>query len=182
MLFRSVEVLTVNPDYTLSYIWTPSQFFFPPNAKNSTLIFQSGTYETFLTGQIFNTITQKNEQYIPLVGQVQSEYGCVETINLKARILDRIRVANVFSPNGDGTNDIWVVPYADLFPDLEVKVYNRWGALVWSAKGTEATKGWKGTNSNGKDMPIGTYYYVISFNVKGSSKWKPVSGSVTIIR
>lgn len=178
----SVEVLTVNPDYTLTYSWTPAQFFFPPNAKNSTMLFQSGTYEQFLTGQLFNTVTQKNEQYIPLVGQVQSEFGCIETINLKARILDRIRLANVFSPNDDGINDVWMIPYSDLFPDLEIKIYNRWGALVWSAKGTEASKGWKGTNKNGKDLPIGTYYYVISFNVKGSSKWKPVSGSVTIIR
>jgi gliding motility-associated-like protein len=146
------------------------------------MIFQSGTYEPYFTGQIFNVITQKNEQYIPLIGHVQSEFGCIETINLKARILDRIKTSNVFSPNGDNKNDIWGIPYSDLFPDLEIKIFNRWGAVVWSAKGNEASDGWNGKNKNGKDLPVGTYYYVISFNVEGTSKWKPVSGSVTIIR
>jgi len=59
---------------------------------------------------------------------------------------------------------------------------NRWGAIIWSAKGSEAAKGWDGNNSNGKPHPIGTYYYVVYFNVNGTNKWKPISGSVTIVR
>jgi large repetitive protein len=177
-----VEILTQNADFTLTYSWTPAQFVNPNSEKNSVLLFRSGTYEPFLTGQIFNEKTQKNEQYIPLQAFVQSEFGCIESFNLKAIILNRINISNVFSPNGDGINDIWTIPQADAFPQLEIKILNRWGAIIWSAKGAEAAKGWDGNNSNGKPHPIGTYYYVINFNVEGTNKWKPISGSVTIVR
>ncbi|HPF93118.1 MAG TPA: gliding motility-associated C-terminal domain-containing protein, partial [Tenuifilaceae bacterium] len=134
------------------------------------------------TGTIVNQITGKQEQYIPMTCYVVSPFGCQETINLKARILDKIRMANVFSPNGDGINDLWRVPYADIFPSLEITIVNRWGAVVWSARASDASAGWDGKNKNGKDLPTGTYYYVISFNVPGSNHWKPISGSVTIVR
>ncbi|HPQ35207.1 MAG TPA: gliding motility-associated C-terminal domain-containing protein, partial [Tenuifilaceae bacterium] len=79
-------------------------------------------------------------------------------------------------------NDFWKLPYAELFANMTVRVYNRWGALIWSAKGTEIGDGWDGKNSNGKDYPVGTYYYVIDYNVEGTTKWKSVSGSITIVR
>jgi gliding motility-associated-like protein len=164
--------------------WEPADFFYSPGMGNpSYMLFQSGMYENaYSSATIYNTQTQKNEKYIPLELQVISEHFCIETINLKARILDRIRMANVFSPNGDGINDLWQVPYANKFPSLEITIVNRWGAVVWSARASDASAGWDGKNKNGKDLPTGTYYYVISFNVPGSNHWKPISGSVTIVR
>ena len=176
-----VEIRTKAADYTLSYAWD-SPFFSPFNEKNATVMFPTGQYESFQTGTLLNLITNKPEQYIPIVGYVMSQFGCVENIELKARILSKVRMSNVFSPNGDGINDLWFVPYADIFPNLQISIFNRWGAELWSAKASEATKGWDGRNKNGKDLPTGTYYYVISFNVPGSGKWKPISGSVTIVR
>jgi gliding motility-associated-like protein len=146
------------------------------------MLFQTGIFEPFQSGTILNTVTLKNEKYVPLKGLVQSEYGCVEEINLKARVLDRIKNSNVFSPNDDGKNDIWKVPYSDVFPDLEIKIFNRWGAEVWAASGTTASMGWNGKTLGGRTLPFGTYYYVIKFNVEGSTKWKPISGSVTIVK
>ncbi len=178
-----VEVLTKNPDYSLTYMWssTAGDFFDPIDEKQSTLFIETGSYT--LTGEMLNTVTNRYEKYIPLSVRVMAaENSCYEDVNLKARILERVKTSNVFSPNGDGINDVWAIPYADIFDNLEIKIYNRWGALVWSAKGTEAKRGWNGKNRNGKDLPFGTYYYVINFNVQGSTKWKPVSGSVNIIR
>lgn len=178
-----VEVLAKNPDYSLTYKWSSKagDFFDPIDDKQSTLFIETGSYT--LTGEMLNTVTNRYEKYIPLSVRVMAaENGCYEDVNLKARILERIKTSNVFSPNGDGINDVWAIPYADIFDNLEIKIYNRWGALVWSAKGTDAKRGWNGKNRNGKDLPFGTYYYVINFNVQGSTKWKPVSGSVNIIR
>ncbi|HDP54517.1 MAG TPA: gliding motility-associated C-terminal domain-containing protein, partial [Bacteroidetes bacterium] len=176
-----VQVRTQSASTDLSYAWDVP-YFTPQDNKNSTLLIPSGGYESALTGTIVNQITGKEEQYIPMTCHVTSPFGCKETINLKARILDKIRMANVFSPNGDGINDLWRVPYADIFPNLEITIVNRWGAVVWSARASDASAGWDGKNKNGKDLPIGTYYYVISFNVPGSNHWKPISGSVTIVR
>ena len=177
-----VEIRTKAADYTLTYQWDPAQFFTPSNEKSSVILFPTGQYESLFTGEVYNDVTKELEQYIPLTGMVMSEFGCVENINLKARILNRVRMSNVFSPNGDGINDLWRVPYADIFPSLEITIVNRWGAVVWSARASDASAGWDGKNKNGKDLPTGTYYYVISFNVPGSNHWKPISGSVTIVR
>ncbi len=178
-----IEIRTKAADYTLTYRWTPKEFFNPDNGKITTLMFPTGQYENYQTGTLVNfSKGEKQEQYIPVTAYVKSEYGCEETIDLKARILNKINVANVFSPNGDGINDTWTVPYAHIFPNLEIVVLNRWGAEVWKAKATDAARGWNGTNMNGKDLPIGTYYYVINLNVPGNKKWKPITGSVTIVR
>ncbi|MFA5647232.1 MAG: gliding motility-associated C-terminal domain-containing protein [Bacteroidales bacterium] len=177
-----IEIFTENADYTLSYSWTPVIGFNPSDEKQTVMIFRTGEYQSLLTGSITNETTNKVEQYIPIEAIVTSQHQCTEIVNLKARILDKIKNSNVFSPNGDGINDRWTIPYSDVIPNLEIKIYNRWGALIWSAKGSEASKGWDGKNSRGKDLSIGTYYYVISYNVAGTNKWKPISGSVTIIR
>ena len=58
-----------------------------------------------------------------------------------------------------------------------VKVYSRWGDLLFSSKGYTDDKRWNG-KSRGKDVPVGTYYYVI-IPFSGA---KPVTGNVTIIR
>jgi gliding motility-associated-like protein len=164
------------------YLWVPNMFFYLPIQYNPTMKFQTGFYEPYQTGTINNPNTGRPEKYIPIKAYVTDIYGCVDSLEMKARILNGVKVPNVFTPNGDGINDRWMVPYAGLFPDLEVKIFNRWGYTIWEAKGSEAVKGWDGNNSRGNPYPTGTYYYVINFNVAGSSGWKPISGSVTIVR
>jgi gliding motility-associated-like protein len=88
-----------------------------------------------------------------------------------------------FSPNGDGNNDFWTIGGIDNYPDNAVKVYNRWGNLVYETSGyNNANISWKG-ESNGKlllgsnGVPDGTYFYFI--NVDGE---KRISGFVIIKR
>ena len=84
-------------------------------------------------------------------------------------------IPNGFSPNGDGINDTWKIKYLDSYPGATVDVYNRYGQPVFHSYGYSTE--WDGS-TNGKPLPIGTYYYVI--NPKNG---KPIfSGSVTIIR
>ena len=109
--------------------------------------------------------------------------GCTDSIRLYTKIIEDVSFGNIFSPNGDGKNDFWRVPKNYLFPDLEIEIFNRWGSLVWSAKGDKAAKGWDGRTNSGNELPIGTYYYVVKFNVKAQgSSWKPLTGSVTIVK
>lgn len=101
--------------------------------------------------------------------------GCAVTDDVFIKVLKAPVIPNAFSPNGDGTNDIWEIKYLESYPGATIEVYDRGGRLVYNS--FNYTKNWDGT-INGKPLPVGTYYYII--NPKNGRKI--MSGSVTIIR
>jgi gliding motility-associated-like protein len=84
-----------------------------------------------------------------------------------------IVVHNVITPNGDGLNDTWIIDCIENFPDNSVQIFNRWGDRVNNFTHYDNTSQvWKGTNSEGKLLPDGTYYYVLQIkNVKIRTGW-----------
>lgn len=87
-----------------------------------------------------------------------------------------VTIPNAFSPNGDHTNDVWVIHDSELYPDIKVKVINQWGQTVFSSSGY--TQAWDGT-FNGHNVPGGTYYYEVNLH---SDDDAPFSGTLTVIR
>ncbi len=75
-----------------------------------------------------------------------------------------IDIARILSPNFDNLNDTWVIKNIEQYPDNEVKIYNRWGARVFIAKGYDNT--WDGSFQDGGALPDGTYFYVVE--IEGS--------------
>ncbi len=88
-------------------------------------------------------------------------------------------IPNVFSPDGNGVNDLWLINNGDnaidQFAKAEVRIYNKRGTLVYETIGFE--RSWDGT-LNGTVLPADTYFYTI--DVKRNNKF--YKGSVTIIR
>jgi gliding motility-associated-like protein len=85
-------------------------------------------------------------------------------------------IPNAISPNGDLINDVWNIGLIELYPLMEVKIFNRWGEPIWrSEKGYPVP--WDG-RSNGYELPIDSYHYIIDLH-NGS---KPLIGNVTIVR
>jgi gliding motility-associated-like protein len=72
-----------------------------------------------------------------------------------------------FSPNGDGSNDEWVIDGILFFPGNTVRVFNRWGNLVYQTEGYDnQTKVWFGQSNQGmvlgdNILPDGTYFYMV---------------------
>ena len=65
---------------------------------------------------------------------------------------------NTFTPNGDGSNDLFQ-PYPYKFIErIELVVFNRWGQIVFETSDPQIN--WNGQNSNGKDLSQGVYHYV----------------------
>ena len=118
------------------------------------------------------TPTQSTMFYVT----VTDENGCMNNDSVYVEILPGITFPDGISPNGDGINDTWIIDNIDLFDDAIVEVYNRWGQMLFqSAPGYPIP--WDG-RFKGKDLPVGTYYYVIySDNFKD-----PFTGPITIIR
>ena len=102
--------------------------------------------------------------------------GCTEQLTVTVGVTgqDCLRVYEIITPNADGRNDTWKLRNAELYPDAEVFVYNRWGRLVFHTR--NATDEWDG-RSDGKLLPNDSYHYVIHLN-DGS---EPRTGVISII-
>ena len=96
---------------------------------------------------------------------------------MQVLIYPEIVIPNGFSPNGDGKNDKWIIDLISQFPDNVVEVYNRWGELLFYSQGY--TVPFDGRFKN-KDLPVGTYYYIINLNHPAYTK--PYTGPLTIFR
>ena len=99
----------------------------------------------------------------------------VESDVVFVRVYKKLKIPNIFSPNGDGINDTWVITSLETYPLATVHVFSRSGQKVFEAKSIE--KIWDGT-FNGKPLPVGTYYYLVNLNI-GTP---PISGWIVILR
>lgn len=88
----------------------------------------------------------------------------------------QLRIPNAFSPNDDGTNDLWKVSYKSLV-SFDCHIFNRWGLEM--AHLTDPSQGWDG-RYNGKKVPSGAYFYVIQARGADGKKYNK-SGDINII-
>ena len=99
-----------------------------------------------------------------------SPAGCVKEVSLSIAVKETCdtipkELPNVITPNNDNLNDFWFIPWAETNTNITVEIYNRWGQKVWFVKSYDNnSRAWKGTNTDGEQLPDGTYYYVINFN------------------
>jgi gliding motility-associated-like protein len=81
-----------------------------------------------------------------------------------------ITLYNGLSPNGDGVNDIWWIDGIENFPDNKVLIFNRWGDLIVELHNYDNSNiVWAGKNKQGKQVPDGTYYYVLTIHSENKS-------------
>ena len=84
-------------------------------------------------------------------------------------------IPNVISPNDDGNNDYFLVSCLDLFPDNQLRIFNRWGDKVYETRNYQ--NDWAGTYE-GNPLPAGTYFYMLQLEENGD----PLQGFITIFR
>lgn len=106
--------------------------------------------------------------------------GCTDTAMVLITVspgTSWITVPNVFTPNGDGSNDLFLVQQEGII-DLDCTVLNRWGQEV--ERITSVEQGWNG-RKNGDLLPAGTYFYVIT--ARGlDGRGYDLHGTVTLVR
>ena len=73
---------------------------------------------------------------------------CYSKDSVLVRVLGEFNPPNAFSPNGDGFNDTWKMEGFKLFNTVSVKIFNRWGQLVFESSDPNAE--WDGTNKKAK--------------------------------
>ena len=76
-----------------------------------------------------------------------------------------ITIPDAYSPNGDGTNDTFIITNIESYPENDFVVFNRWGNKVYEASPYTNAQAWDGTSqfgsAFGEGLPESTYYYVL---------------------
>jgi gliding motility-associated-like protein len=88
-------------------------------------------------------------------------------------LVDCIVIPNAFTPNGDGINDTWIIQNLDVYDDVHIQLFNRWGQELCQSR--EIDFEWDGM-FNGRKLPAGPYLYIVNV-----FKRKPYVGIVTIV-
>jgi gliding motility-associated-like protein len=110
-------------------------------------------------------------------------FGCVDSASVTIHINTvsneiTTLIPNAISPNGDGKNDVWKLPFIKLlYPQATVEIYNRWGQQIFYSSGYEFP--WDGTY-NGTQVTQGTYYYIINLNVPQEPN--PFKGTILVLK
>ncbi|MEP3209460.1 MAG: T9SS type B sorting domain-containing protein [Maribacter sp.] len=127
-----------------------------------------GNYEYFFQGESTGTETvfTTNESGVVNI-QVRDEMGCVATIAIPFEFTGMLEIPNFFTPDGDNNNDFWAPNNRDFFPNIEVKIYDRYGRVV--AILDQIAK-WDG-KYEGTELPSGDYWYVVNANDKSKIRY-----------
>ncbi len=108
-----------------------------------------------------------------------NQYGCIDTFcsPVQAIIVPVVDVANAFTPNGDGVNDVVTVQGFGI-TRMNWKIYNRWGALVFQS--TSQKMPWDG-KYKGVLQPQEVYAYVLDVEFSDGTKYQK-KGDITLLR
>jgi gliding motility-associated-like protein len=154
---NALPIAAVDPDMTIhcdssvvltatggnTYLWSPSNLVSDSVASVVTINLQYTT--TFIVTAI-------------------SAEGCTENDTVVVTVVcDTLFIPGGFSPNGDGVNDYFVISDINRYPDAVLKIFNRWGDLVYTKEHYDNS--WNGFSNTdmaimGDVLPNGTYYYV----------------------
>lgn len=135
------EAALLDADGGVDYSWSPSTGLDDPNS------------ETPLAAPLVTTVYTVT---------VTTEIGCVFTDQVTVEVSSdaMVGIPTAFSPNEDGTNDMFLPFVRGDVSVWDLQVFNRWGEVVFATN--DFTKGWNG-KVEGDDQPIGTYVYVLTF-------------------
>ncbi|WP_316830419.1 gliding motility-associated C-terminal domain-containing protein [Pedobacter aquatilis] len=149
---NSISLDATTNEKAVTYNWSPVDFLDDPTVLNPVCSATKNMTYTL-------TITSLN--------------GCgISSDDMNVKVYEKLSIPNGITPNGDGVNDQWNIPGLDSYSKVYVKVFNRYGAIVYQS--TVKTVSWDGTYK-GKLLPEGVYYYSILLDNE-----KPLSGWILL--
>lgn len=118
--------------------------------------------------------------------QVTDNNGCRNTAEVQVVVFcknSNVFVPNTFSPNGDGSNDVFYVRGSGLARVKSLRIFNRWGELIFQKRDfavNDISTGWDGTY-NGRTLEPDTYIYQVDVFCENSESVR-FDGSLALIR
>lgn len=159
-------------------VLTPSATTISPT-ETITISASGGVTYVWSTGNTGPVITENPSQTTTYCATVTANTGCISNTCIEIIVVSEstLYIPNVFTPNGDGVNDVYYTPGQNLV-DYDLKIFNRWGQMLFHS--TDPLKGWDG-NFGGKIIPDGTYVYLIRATGADNIIYNK-SGHITVIQ
>ncbi len=147
-------ILSAGTDLTLRYRWLPNN-----ETSNNINISKSGIYKV----------------------KVSNADGCVteKSVQMVQRCVSKIYAANIFTPNGDGDNDVFWIAAQDV-SEYQLKIFNRWGEMIFISNSESEV--WNGT-INSQKAPEGSYSWQLTYrNASQPDEILTYSGTVLLVK
>ena len=118
--------------------------------------------------------------------KASNAYGCSATDNIRFEVLcnnANVFIPNTFSPNGDGRNEYFFPQGKGLFSIKSLRIFNRWGVMVfskWNFNANSQTDGWDG-KYNSIPQPSDVYVYVMDI-VCDNGEILTYKGNLTLLK
>ena len=171
--------LIINP---LPILNLPDVKKFCPESE-PTIILDAGNHTSYFwspVGETSQQISISNGGIYSVTVKDNSDCSTIGTIEVKEICPPRLFVADAFSPNQDGTNDMFNV-YGAHIGAYKLLIFNRWGEIIFESKNKDYF--WNGIYK-GEVMPIGVYPWIITYEGDSQEYLGPykLEGSVTLIK
>lgn len=165
--------VTGSANTEIKWSWSPSAGLMDPLTKTANANILRPLFDLKNLGDLNGIATQNVytiSGYLPSKNQ-----QCSASVNVY--ILPKIHPYEAFTPNGDDYNIRWYIDNITAYPEAEIIIYDRWGAIVYESFSNYEEKPFWG-KMNGKELPTGPYMY----RIKPHPEYPDVVGTLTIIR
>jgi gliding motility-associated-like protein len=183
--FDSICSKIISPEISIIY---PQELSIVPT--NNEIVICRGETATLTTTAIggegsysYAWNTSENEKIIQVSPNNNTSYfvtvtdSCGNAIDeeIKVYVICEVEIPNVFTPDGDGKNDVFQIGNLEDHPGSDLKIYDRWGKLIFKSRNYD-------NNWDGNILPEGTYYYILSLREKPAYKANEKRGFISILK
>ncbi len=105
--------------------------------------------------------------------------GCSDTACSIIDLNSIFNIPNVFTPDGDGINDVFFINNTACIKDFHLEIFNRWGMTIFES--VQSGNGWDGYTPSGVASPDGTYYYLLK-TTSLAGKDESIKGFISLVR
>ncbi len=136
----------------------------------------STTYQSAGNYTVYLVVTQSIYSGTTVIASCVGTASTLVHVELPSELI----IPNIFTPNGDGVNDFFTVQNTSL-TDITCQIFDRWGVKMYDMTSEKNQISWDGKNLAGKDVPAGTYFYMIMASGKDGVPYEK-QGTVSLYR
>ena len=167
IFYEQPDIAEAGNDQILEFKFNTELNALTPTVGYGTWSISSGT-GTFDNDTLPNTVVRDLDYDNVLKWTVQNGVCEAVTDNINIKV-NPLKVMQGFSPNGDGINDEFKIEIENA-ERIEILIFDRQGHIILKSDNYSEGNFWDGTNKNNKDLPEGTYFYILKAKVEGKDE------------